>query len=161
MPLVRHQLHCCICLQPPEREHKGELAELISLWKQKGYLFEQSSDLCVGGFSHHRLEKYPSPRIYGNHQGGYKVRCRSCRQNIVSVFSHAVQDWRAGGPRQLCCPHCQHEQALEKCFFMPPVAFSRAALVLIDVEQAHFSQEVEQDIQNIVGTHSIVYRRIG
>ena len=135
--------------------------ELISLWKKKGYLSKEKASIAVGAFHSHRIEDSLSPRIYGNHQGGYRVRCSSCAENIVSAFSIAVEQWRAGGERRVLCPHCSYTQPLEESTFAPPVAFSRAVLNLIDVQEARFAQEAHEDMEKILGSHRIIYRRIG
>ena len=165
MPLTKHRLNCCICPQPPERiVEPKQYNALLALWEEKGWISEDrgvSNAIVRNGFSRVFVDSVDRILFFANHQGGYRVRCAKCSENIVRPFSVQLQNWRAGAPRHFECPYCRAVYPLEDCSFRPPAAFSSSALVLCDVAEAEISQPAKHDLQEYFGVCKIIYKRMG
>lgn len=99
----------------------------------------QAARLC--GFQLMRIDRPPTPSVYGNRQGGFHVTCPRCGMALAGPFSSAARRWKAGGPRRLTCPGCSAEQDFTELHFAPPVGFSRFALELRDVSSDTLSPD--------------------
>lgn len=158
MPLVRHRLDCCICLENQTQEAVQALTELFDSI-QDAHLNGQNVP-CTS-FHSCSLEKREKMRLYANHQGGYRVRCPSCAQNIASDFSRFVHRWRKGAGFEMVCSFCTERFPLSHAVGIPPFAFSMAAILLHDVEIAEIGESWQKRILEKVGAFRVVFRRVG
>ena len=158
MPIARHQLDCCICLAPSENTDVQALHTLAQDMREA-----QKAGLHVptNSFSTLIVEQHPKPKLYANHQGGYRVFCHVCKENIAKDFSRAVEMWRGGSERSMECPFCMQRFALEEVQARPELYFSCAAIVLRDVERAELGSFWEQRITQLKLPVRIIFRRIG
>lgn len=92
--------------------------------------------LLAGGFRAAALRVEPRPFLVANGQGGFRVRCPACGSGAVETWQRAVRSWQDGGPRTWCCAHCGVVADPMALDVAPPLAFTRAAVQLIDVGAA-------------------------
>ena len=137
MPLVRHRLDCCICIEEKTQDAVLALLEVFGSIQNS-----RNNDLVIPCVSFHScsFEQSEKLRLYANHQGGYRVRCPFCAHNIASEFSKSVHLWRSGGEFSMTCSSCKEGFSLSEAKGSPPFAFSRAAIVLHDVERAEVGE---------------------
>merc|ERR1712137_1079923 len=121
MPLVRHRLDCCICIEKQTEDAVLALRELFSSIQDA---HRNALDVPCVSFHSCSFEQGENLRLYANHQGGYRVRCPICAHNIASDFSKSVHHWRAGGRFFMKCPSCMEEFPLSQAKGSPPFAFS-------------------------------------
>lgn len=103
--------------------------------------------LIPGGWVGVRLDRPPGPHLYGNKQGGYRIRCPSCAAPLIAEATDALERWRGGGDRALVCRRCQQPHSLEGLDYRPAAAPARFAIELRDIQgldltaagAAHFS----------------------
>lgn len=98
--------------------------------------------LVAGGFGRVRAVDWGEERLVANRQGGFRVRCPATGANVVPAFNHAMTAWRAGGPRALACG-CGATHDLADLDFAPDAAFARAAVEILDAEDAALTPEAE------------------
>ena len=157
MPLVRHRLDCCICIEEQTQD------SILALFDLFGVLQDAHRNKmvvpCVSFYSC-SFEQSEKPRLYANHQGGYRVRCPFCSNNIAAEFSKSVHKWRSGGDFSVVCSSCKETFPLSKAVGSPPFAFSRAAILLHDVEQADVGEVWHSQFQQL-GAYQAIFRRVG
>ena len=158
MPLVRHRLDCCICLETQTQESIQALQELFDSI-QDAHL--KGENVPCDSFYSCSFEKSKKMRLYANHQGGYRVRCPKCAQNIASDFSKSVHHWRKGAAFEMVCSFCMEKFSLSHAVGTPPFAFSLAAIILHDVEVAEIGELWHKRIVEELGTFRVVFRRVG
>ena len=158
MPLARSRLDCCICIVEETEESVHALRDLLASIQAA---HRTSLVLPCGSFHSCSFACHDTLRLYANHQGGYRVRCPLCRNNIAAAFSKSVHRWRAGGSFSMTCPSCAEEYAISKAKGSPPFAFSRAAIVLHDVETAEIGDVWHEQCVQHLGDYRVVFRRIG
>jgi len=96
----------------------------------------RAQQLVPGGFARVRIDRPAGVTLYANGQGGFRVRCPDTDDNVVPSFQRALMAWRQGGPRQLTCPACGRDHALEDLSYAPAAAYGRGAVVLASVQSA-------------------------
>jgi len=166
MPFARNSLDLIICSSHPDiRLDLNELQQLRHEWCIKGWIDENGfalaeQELIPAGFHRLIVEPPDKIRLYANHQGGYRVDCSHCFANAASVFTQAVQLWRAGGQRAFECRHCQRFVPLEEARLRPNGAFSQGALWFRDVDSAQLTPQAQQRIRQSLGETQIVLRRL-
>jgi len=140
-------------LYPPEiSNHSG----LIQLYQEL-----QVQKTACEGFVRIRIEETTQPRLYANHQGGYRVSCPFCTANIARGFSSAVEKWRRGEERNMLCHQCNESFSLENAIGRPSFAFASAAIVLSDVQRAVLGEDWVERCDALLGEYRIIYRRLG
>ena len=156
MPLARRRLDCCICIKEQTDEAVLALRDIFGL-------IQSGHDQAVpcGGFHSCSFEQSEKLRLYANHQGGYRVRCPFCAHNIASEFSKSVHLWRSGAVFSMTCPSCAQVYSLSKAKGIPPFAFSRAAIVLHDVEVADIGAFWCAQLMERLGGYHAIFRRVG
>lgn len=97
----------------------------------------------LGHFSLLRIDRPPGPAVYGNRQGGFRVRCPRCGMALARPFSSAARRWKLGGPRRLTCPGCGADLDLVELIFAPPAALARFAIELREVAAASLDLDPE------------------
>ncbi len=85
----------------------------------------RAEELVAGGFAMLRVDRPGRTIVYGNRQGGYRVRCPGCEHNLVPEFNRALATLSL-----VSCPGCAKAHRLRDLHFAPPVAFGRCALEL-------------------------------
>jgi hypothetical protein len=90
-------------------------------------------ELIVGGFLALRLDHRPQGHLYGNKQGGYRVRCPACRTPLAREAAFALRRWQGGQTRHLDCPECRASLDLAGLSYRPLAAPARFAIELRDV----------------------------
>ena len=158
MPFARHRLDCCICLLPVEH---SDIQPLSLLATEMSVAKEKGKSLPAGGFASLLLEESPRARLYANHQGGYRVFCPGCNENIAKGFSLAVEQWRRGSPREMACSFCGQIFFLEGVVSQPPLCFASAAIILHDVQEASLGAFWEARCRLLLCDFQIIFRRIG
>lgn len=158
MPIVRHQLDCCICLAPSENT---DFCGLLTLAQEMREAKNCGLHLPAQSFATLIVEQQSKPRLYANHQGGYRVLCSFCAKNIAKEFSQSVEMWRDGAERSMKCSFCGQHFALEDVHARPNLYFTCAAIVLRDVEKAEVGDFWEQRCSELLSDFRIVFRRIG
>ena len=156
MPLARRRLDCYICIEEQTEEAVLALRDIFGLIQAR-----REQDAPCGSFHSCSFEQSEKLRLYANHQGGYRVRCPSCAHNIASDFSKSVHLWRAGAAFSMTCPSCAEVYSLSKAKGIPPFAFSRAAIVLHDVEVADIGDFWHAQIMEKLGEYHAIFRRVG
>ena len=167
MPLVRDSLQMIFL---PAHLNDRWTDRQINYFKQK--CFERSwtneercglrkNGIVLGGFTRYWFECSDRARLYANHQGGYRVFCPQCSQNIAGTFASAVQSWRSGGPRFLKCLECSTQTELEKCVLKPYGGFACAALIFAGVGEAEISPSAQKLILDVLGETRLVFKRMG
>ena len=166
MPFPRSQVDLCIVfpdLENPKTERQIDC--LLDTWKMKSWIKDDLKQcdigLLEGTFQQIRIERPNQIRLYGNHQGGYRVFCPRSQQPIAAAFSAAVTQWRKGAERKMLCPACQEEHRLEMVITRPQAHFSQGAIIIRDVSSVQLSNEAKDDIKNYLGEVDFVYKRIG
>ena len=117
--------------------------------------------IVSGGFARFWFESSERLRLYANHQGGYRVFCPECSENIARAFAAAVQKWRAGSVRSLACSMCLAETPLEECVLKPYGGFAHSALIFAGVGEAAISLSAQQLISDVLGETRLVFKRMG
>jgi hypothetical protein len=158
MPLVRHRLDCCICLVPPDRQYIHQLQTLAEELLQAK---KRHKLLPCGSFESILVESFDHPRLYANHQGGYRVGCPACSQNIAKAFSRAVENWRKGAERTMECDSCFLVFPLEEAKGRPPFAFSSSSIILHDVQEAFLGDFWKERCDALLVEYCIIFRRVG
>ena len=158
MPLVRHRLDCCICI---DEQTQDSVLALHTLFVSIQRAHREALVVPCVSFHSCSFEKSEKRRLYANHQGGYRVRCPSCSYNIASEFSTSVHRWRSGGAFSMTCSSCKESFPLSQANGSPPFAFSRAAIVLHDVEQAEVGDFWHESLMQRLGCYQAIFRRVG
>lgn len=112
-----------------------------------------------GGFGRLWVDDPGHVVLYANQQGGFRVRCPSCGENLVPVFGSALSAFRHGQPRRCTCPRCGTESPLEDLEFAPPAAFGRLSVVTADVSTAALTAEALALVADRLGDWRVVLRR--
>ena len=158
MPLVRRRLDCCICIVEQSQQ---EIASLKSIFVAIESAQKKEEHLPCRSFFSCSFDSSDVMRLYANHQGGYRVRCPSCSSNIAPEFSTAVHRWRGGADFSMTCPSCAQTYPLSSALGIPPFAFSRAAIVLHDVEEADLGYFWHEQCMRSLKDYRVVFRRVG
>ncbi len=114
----------------------------------------------AGGFVRIRVDVPLVPTLYANQQGGFRVSCPGCSENVVSVFSPVLASLRTSGDARLTCPRCAVCTPIAELVFVPKAAVGRAALVIADVADGQLQHGVLQDLQERFGPVAIVAARV-
>jgi hypothetical protein len=114
----------------------------------------------AGGFARIRVDIPLVPTLYANQQGGFRVSCPSCSENVVPVFAPVLASLRATGAARLTCPRCAVSTPIAELHFAPKAAVGRAALVLADVADGQLQDGVVADLQERFGPVAIVAARV-
>jgi hypothetical protein len=117
--------------------------------------------IVKGGVRRIYFDQQSTVKLYANHQGGYKVFCPLCTINLAKEFSSAVSTWRAGGERAMVCPGCQGNLGLEEIITKPVSAFAKGAIVFAGAETLELTEAVRRDLDEILGDHRIICKRMG
>jgi len=134
-----HRLNLYLVPAEPERlPDDGALEAGLEQLREVGMLEgmhpgARAEALVIGGFALLRVDRPSQPTLYGNRQGGYRVRCPGCGTSIIFPALAALQSWRGGGDRSVVCPDCGVASALEALDYAPFAAPGRFALELRDV----------------------------
>jgi hypothetical protein len=104
-----------------------------------------------GGFYRFRFDRPPSPVMYGNRQGGYRVFCPSCGANLAADVGAVLEQWSDGGGRQFACVACEQVTSLEEWRFQPEARPGRFALVFTQVEGIVLAREASEWLARVAG----------
>ena len=135
-PHPTHRLNLWLVPSDPERGVPDSAASGLAGLKAEhdGNPRRWGDALLPGGWTHARLDRPSSPHLYGNKQGGFQVRCPTCRTPLVREAAEALSRWRAGKGRTLACPHCATTSPLEALNYRPAAAPGLFAFELRDVQ---------------------------
>ncbi|MAA78961.1 MAG: hypothetical protein CL916_06845 [Deltaproteobacteria bacterium] len=158
MPLVRNRLDCCICI---EEQTQDAVCALLDVFGSIQNAHRNELVIPCASFHSCSFEQSERPRLYANHQGGYRVRCPFCSHNIASEFSKSVHKWRNGGDFLMTCSTCKERFPLSNAQGSPPFAFSRAAIILHDVELAEVGDCWHARFIEEMGSYQAIFRRVG
>ena len=111
-----------------------------------------ASELVEGGFALLRVDRPGRELLYGNRQGGFRVRCPTCSENLVQQFGTAL-----GSDGWVMCPTCELKTDPRALAFEPPVAFGRLAVEVRDVG----APELSPRGQVLVAEHLGPFKTIG
>ena len=134
MPKASHRLNLRL-LPPHPRDPLGAIVERLvdaAYLQPMGAAYTPGTrPLLNGSFQVALVLSDPGPRFYSPGQGGFRVRCPHCQNNLVPAFSSALtrQDLA------LRCT-CGQEFPLTALEFQPPCAFASACLELRDVQES-------------------------
>ncbi|MEL6342671.1 MAG: hypothetical protein AAFV53_06035 [Myxococcota bacterium] len=161
-----HRLDLILVSNTVERHpDAAAFADVCAAWRAAGRLVGdgpgEGTPLVDGGFRRLWLDLPARVTLYANHQGGYYVRCPITQGNLAREFSVAVEQWRAGEPRTLACPHCGQIHPLEEVRMAPPGAFGRGAVIFSDVGSMGLGPGVEAALMPVLGECQAIGRRVG
>jgi hypothetical protein len=114
----------------------------------------------AGGFARIRVDVPLTPTLYANQQGGFRVFCPSCTDNVVPVFAPVLAAFRVSGVARLTCPHCTVSTPIAELTFTPSAAVGQAALVIADAADGQLQDGVLQDLEERFGPVAIVAARV-
>ena len=114
----------------------------------------QATEFVEGGFALLRVDRPGRELVYGNRQGGFRVRCPDCDANMVAAFGAA----RANDAEVTCdaCGATRDHRALN---FLPDVAFGELAVELRDVGAAVLTPQGEEVVRRHLGLFAIIGSR--
>lgn len=128
-PSHRLNLYLVPAKAPDEERLDAGLAELSRLGVVSGMKpGPRAEDLVDGGFAMLRVDRPGRIVVYGNRQGGYRVRCPGCGANQVPAFSAALPTLS-----RVRCEACEREHPIRGLRYEPPVAFGALCVELRDV----------------------------
>ena len=140
-------------------------------WQANGSILEdgtQASKHDDFGFkSFYKVQVIDSrkPKLFANHQGGYRVCCPKNDKIVTVDFVAGIAKWRAGedAPEDIIikCSGCNGEHALIEFVGKPALAFGTCAFRFSDIHSANISSSVAADIEKNVGRFSLVLKRVG
>ncbi|MCK6525636.1 zinc ribbon domain-containing protein [Myxococcota bacterium] len=135
-----HRLNLYLVPSDPERRVDeaaldAGLRRIISagIFAADGAPGEGAARLVSGGFVAWRIDRPPSPTVYGNRQGGYAARCPACGGGLARELAAALGRWRAGEGTALVCPACGTSTHIAALSYAPAAAPARYAVELRDV----------------------------
>ena len=161
-PRPSHRLDLLVVPQPGGPEDLSRLRGLWAALEARGVVEAgggpgpAADHLVPGGFRRLRLDDPGHTVLYANQQGGFRVRCPRCDENLVPGFQAARQ---VGGV-EVACPACGAVTPLPGLRYLPPAAFGRGALVVAQVESATFAGGAEALFQAHLGAYCVVGRRV-
>jgi len=157
-----HRLNLYLVPSDPERTlDPASVEQGLSLLRADGVLDgmrpgPRAAALIEGGFALVRLDAPTQPTLYGNRQGGYRVRCPACGGSAVTPALDALKAWRLGGARAATCPACGAATALEALDYAPFAAPGRFALELRDVGGASVAPDATRSLEVALGGAFVV-----
>ena len=166
MILPTHRLDLHFVPGDPDAYPILQAAELLEVLRARevidgsGYPLRGADWLVPGGFKRLRIDDPGRVVLYSNQIGGFRVACPVAPENVVAAFRAALIAWRSGGPRQLACPACGQEHALEDLEYRPAAAFGRLSIAIADVEDANPTPEASEFIAGALGPVRLVRRRV-
>lgn len=113
-----------------------------------------------GGFARMRVDIPPGPTLYANQQGGFRVFCPSCAENVVPAFSGVLSVFRATSSAELTCPACAVSTPIAELHFAPSAAVGKAALVISDAADGRLQPGVLDNLHERFGPVAIVAARV-
>lgn len=120
-----------------------------------------SADTWVaGGFARIRVDVPLAPTLYANQQGGFRVTCPHCAQNVVPMFANVLAVFRATGDADMVCPHCGETTPISQLHYAPPAAVGRAALAIGDAGSGTLRDGIVSDLQERFGPVTVVAARV-
>ncbi len=119
-----------------------------------------ASTWVAGGFVRIRVDVPLVPTLYANQQGGFRVSCPSCSENVVPVFAPVLAELRSTGAARLTCPRCAVCTPIAELHFAPKAVVGRAALVIADAADGHLHDRVLRDLQERFGPVAVVAARV-
>ena len=172
MPFPRSQLDMVIVSSLDDSVISEEkLSTLRTEWERNGYLSQGGLTLLgqeflgVGDDVGIRFEPSEDYRLYGNHQGGYRVFCPKCNANCTDAYVLVVGEWRksqtAPQSMSLLCVECHHSSNLTQLIGRPDMSFSRGAIILSNVDSVDVSTEAQTCLTHTIGPIKFIYRRVG
>jgi hypothetical protein len=96
----------------------------------------------------------PAPRFYSPGQGGFRVACPDCKNNLVPSFSLALTRQESD---VLCS--CGRRHPLHTLDFQPPCAFACACLELRDVQESSLFPEPRRLLEQSWGGLRVLLHR--
>jgi len=158
MPQASHRLSLFLVPRNPDEA----LSELCAHQLVEGLRAEKvlvaddragpnAEDIVVGGFVRFRIDRPPSPVVYGNRLGGYRARCPHCGFNMVNAIEVGLRRWRTGDGRTLHCPDCLAATSLEGLDYAPPAAPGHWALVFSRAESSEIQKPWLQKLESMCG----------
>jgi hypothetical protein len=101
--------------------------------------------LVEGGYLGFRIEEDQVPRLFANHQGGFRVFCPECNAALAGPFSQVWSKDR--DPRaRVGCPGCGREVSCIELRFSPAATFGKRAAVLVDAGSSRINLETVANI---------------
>ncbi|TNE87449.1 MAG: hypothetical protein EP330_18470 [Deltaproteobacteria bacterium] len=99
------------------------------------------------------------PVLYGNQQGGVRVRCPNTGVPAAMALSDALTRLRAGGAGDVACP-CGESHDPNELDFAPPAAVATSALVAVDVDAYLLDEPARGLLAEILGPFRLIPRRV-
>jgi DNA-directed RNA polymerase subunit RPC12/RpoP len=163
MPRTSHRLDLFVMpadlADPPQGWNAGwDVGLQAGWWEASGKPGPAADALVEGGYVRARLETHDGVRMISNQQGGFQVRCPSCRSPMARPFGDAVTAWRGGAERAVTCPTCGTRSPLEAVDCRPAVGFARGWLHLADVGRFGLG-EAAAALEQVWGPLHVVGRR--
>lgn len=135
-PHPTHRLSAWLVPSEPERLVPDDLRQGLAVLQTELGAGDPrwGRSLLPGGWVRAHLDHPPQPHLYGNKQGGYRVRCPVCQAPLAREAAAALVHWRAGQGREVACRGCGARPPLEGLDYRPPAAPARFAIELRDVD---------------------------
>lgn len=165
MPLPSSRLDLHLVPPDPDDRPRADAERLIAelrkraILDERGFAGPEATRWIADGFRSVRIDDPGHVVLYANQQGGFRVSCPVCRENLVPVFMQALSSFRRGGPRRCTCPACGTDQPLDALDFLPAAAFGRLSVVTVDVGGAALTPEGVQLVGDLLGAWRTVLRR--
>ena len=114
----------------------------------------RAEEFVDGGFALLRVDRPGRELLYGNRQGGFRVRCPDCGANLVAAFSEA-----RAKDAEVTCDACGGTRDHRALTFLPDVAFGELAVELRDVGAPSLTAHGEQVVRRHLGAFSTIGSR--
>jgi len=112
-----------------------------------------------GGFRGVRVDRPRRRTLYANRQGGFRVSCPACGNNLAPDFGAALTAWREGGASSVGCSACGAISSLEALDFAPQAAFGDGAVVLVDARSFGLTASGQATFRDLLGPFELVGSR--
>ena len=170
MPFPRSRLDSFIVFKHTSLQ-TDDLEVQFQRWVLNGYISRNGergvnySEFGLGAFRKVVIIQSDTPKLYANHQGGYRVFC-PVNDKIVTVdFTNGVARWRGlhNEPQenQVHCSGCNQSHSLVEFFGKPNFAFGRSAFHFQDIEIASFNDSLLREVEINIDSCSLVFKRVG
>lgn len=166
MPHASHKLELLWVPNDPERPlDMGSIDALFGVWSARGLIEgdapgRKANELIKDGFVRIWIDSPGRMWLYANQQGGFRVECPQCHEQIAGEFNRAFRDWKLGSARSLECPHCGSQPDLNDCHHRPDAAFAHWAVVLSGVQSLELGQGIQEEVEAALGGVKTVIRRV-
>ena len=120
-----HRLNLLLVPDDPERSPPDDLVERAHAL---------AGQLVVrGGFKLLRVDLPGELVLYSNRQGGFRVQCPGCGENLVPQLGAALMELRRTGARLVPCSSCNTGHDINDLDYSPSASIARFCIELRDV----------------------------